>query len=378
MARKKKDSEEFVYYTTDAIDKQNAIYNIIIGERSNGKTTAVLNKFLKEYISSGYKKQFAIIRRWEEDYKKKAGARMFENIVALGWVAKYTNGEYNSIRYTGSDWRLIKVEENGETSKVHETPMAFAFALSSEQHYKSLSYPHIKNIVFDEFLTRSVYLPNEFILFQSVLSTIIRLKDDVKIYMLGNTVNKYCPYFEEMGLTNIKRMTAGSIDLYTYGNTGLTVAVEYCSNVHSDKKKSNKYFAFNNPRLQMITRGSWEIDIYPHLPLDCHYKPKNKIFSFYIEFQDEKFEGEVVILNENMFAFIHRKTTPITEKYYPVYSLSVYPRYNYSSNIFKARNQAEQLVTALFKDGKIFYQDNEVGESIRNFLLEMKKQALLT
>ena len=32
------------------------------------------------------------------------------------------------------------------------------------------------------------------------------------------------------------------------------------------------YFAFNNPKLQMITSGAWEMAIYPHNKVK--YKPK--------------------------------------------------------------------------------------------------------
>ncbi|MGC5276152.1 hypothetical protein ACPXAM_23725, partial [Escherichia coli] len=86
-------------------------------------------------------------------------------------------------------------------------------------------------------------------------------------YMLGNTVNKYCPYFAEMGLEHIPKMTQGTIDVYAYGNSDLTVAVEYCKSPDSKvKEASHKYFAFNNPKLEMITGGAWELNIYPHLP----------------------------------------------------------------------------------------------------------------
>ena len=59
------------FYTLDNILKENADYNIIYGERSNGKTTAVLSYALRDSINSGYKNQLAIIRRWEEDFKDK-------------------------------------------------------------------------------------------------------------------------------------------------------------------------------------------------------------------------------------------------------------------------------------------------------------------
>ena len=45
------------YYSLSKIDAKDATYNLIIGERSNGKTYAMLTKVLKQYIKDG--KQFA-------------------------------------------------------------------------------------------------------------------------------------------------------------------------------------------------------------------------------------------------------------------------------------------------------------------------------
>ena len=73
-----------------------------------------------------------------------------------------------------------------------------------------------------------------------------------------------------------------TIDLYTYGESNLRVAVEYSQGIKKESKKSNKYFAFDNPKLQMITNGKWEIDIYPHLP--HKYKPKDIKFIYYIKY----------------------------------------------------------------------------------------------
>ncbi|MFV3037454.1 phage DNA encapsidation protein, partial [Klebsiella pneumoniae] len=103
-------------------------------------------------------------------------------------------------------------------------------------HDKSTSFPDIDLIIFDEFLTNRLYLNDEFILFMNTVSTIVRRREDVKIYMLGNTVNKYCPYFAEMGLEHIPKMTQGTIDVYAYGNSDLTVAVEYCKSPDSKVK----------------------------------------------------------------------------------------------------------------------------------------------
>ena len=65
--------ESNAFYSLDKILAQNADYNIIYGERSNGKTTAVLRYGLDDHIKSGYVNQIAIVRRWEEDFKGKNG-----------------------------------------------------------------------------------------------------------------------------------------------------------------------------------------------------------------------------------------------------------------------------------------------------------------
>ena len=98
------------FYSLDNIKKKDADYNVIYGERSNGKTTAVLAEGVKLFVDSGYKKQIAIIRRYEEDFRGKNGQQMLENIVKLGWVEKWTKGEYNDIYYYSKRWFFCKYE----------------------------------------------------------------------------------------------------------------------------------------------------------------------------------------------------------------------------------------------------------------------------
>ena len=362
------------FWTTERILKENADYNVIYGERSNGKTTGCQAYCLQEYINSGYKKQFALVRRWDEDMKGARGEDAFSGINSLGWIEKWTNGLYNRLKHNARRWYLVYVNEEGEEERKDDKPCCFGFAISQEEHYKSTSFPDIYNIIFDEFITRSYYLPDEFIKFQNLLSTIIRLKTDVKIFMCGNTVNRYCPYFEEMGLTNVKNQKKGTIDLYTYGDTTLRVAVEY-SDFPTKQKKSNKYFAFNNPKLQMITQGSWEIDIYPHLPYK--YTPKECKLIYYIDFNNELLECEIVHSREHKewFTFIHRKTTPIRDDNERiVYSDKQSTKMNVSNDLFRPKNDIERKILWFYQNNKVCYQSNEVGEVVRNFILTLKNK----
>lgn len=354
------------FYTLDNILTYNADYNMIYGERSNGKTTAVLRYAFEDYVKSGYQNQLAIVRRWEEDFKGKNGQQMYENIVALGWVKDITKGRYNAVYYYSQRWYLCYYDEYGNRTETMEEPFAMGFAVTSEEHYKSTSYPKIKTVLFDEFITRGYYLPEEFVKFQNLLSTLIRLRTDVKIFMCGNTINKYCPYFAEMGLTGIKQQKRGTIDIYTYGDSALKVAVEY-SDFPSKKKASNKYFAFNNPKLEMITHGGWEIDIYPHLP--HKYAPKDCLYSFYVCFEDDIIQGNIISIDDTVFLYFHRKTTPIKEDNERiVYQQSIDYRRNYRTNILRPYGKVDKYIKGLWDMKKVFYQDNEVGEVINNYV----------
>lgn len=351
------------FYSLKNIDAKNAQYNVIFGERSNGKTYAVLKRGLENFILKG--EQLAIIRRWRDDFVGKRGATMFDAHVSNNEVSRMSKGEWSGVTYRSSRWYLCRWEDDKQI--IDERPFAYGFALTSMEHDKSTSYPDVTTICFDEFLTRTQYLPDEFVLFMNVVSTIVRHRTNVKIYMLGNTVNRYCPYFKEMGLSHIKEMKQGVIDVYRYGDTELTVAVEF---VKPNKmgKGSDLYFAFDNPKLSMITGGAWEIDIYPHCPVK--YKPKEILFNYFIQFDGETLHCEVIRHEDLYFTFIHRKTTPIKDEERDfLYTTEFSPRHNIVRKLTKPTTDIEKKIASFYKKDKVFYADNEIGEIVRNYLL---------
>lgn len=373
------------YYSFENILKRglsvNAQYFITFGERSNGKTYGAkslgLNGFeklnIKGYIQDG--SQFAIVRRWQDDFRGKRGATMFDDLVQNGSIKKWTHGKWDNVYYYAGRWYLAKYDEQMEKIVRDNEPFAYAFAISAMEHDKSTSYPKINKIIFDEFLTRGSYLPDEFTLFMNVLSTIIRDRSDVMIFMLGNTVNQYCPYFSEMGLINVRKMKRGTIDVYDYGDSKLHVVVEYADTSTRRKKNSDVYFAFDNPKLQMITGGAWEMAIYPHAP--CKWQPKNILFTYFIKFGGECLQCEIVKTNTMLFTFIHRKTTPIkNEQNDLIYSTEYNPLPNWKRKITKPQTNIEKRIVQFFVDDRVFYQDNEIGEIVRNYILWCKSDKI--
>lgn len=357
------------YYSLKKILAENADYNIIIGERSNGKTFATLEYILKDYIEN--KKEGAYIRRWRDDITGKRAENVFSAVAESGIINKLTNGEYETIIFSRGGWHLAKYDTDARRMKADKNAFCYAFSLSDIEHDKSTSYPNVFNICFDEFLTRRYYLPDEFVIFMNVLSTIIRDRENIKIFMLGNTVNKYCPYFSEMGLTNIETMEQGAIDVYSFGNDGLKIAVEYCSETKG-VKKSNKYFAFDNPRLNMITRGSWELAIYPHLPAGYKIKPNNIIFSFYIQFNKKTVGADVISQNDDIFLFIRPKTTEIKNGDL-LYTMDYSPNMLTRKSFLNPIDKIDKKIKSFFSCNRVFYLNNEIGEIVHNYLLASMK-----
>lgn len=372
MAKKKTTVEKPKFYSLDKILEKNADYNIVFGERSNGKTYACLEYSIKKFVESGYKEQTAIVRRYREDIKGKRAETLYNALVANGRVTELTNGEYSSVYYLHGKWYLANFDENLQKYVPNTTPIAYAFALSEMEHDKSTSYPNITTVIFDEFITRRYYLPDEFILFMNVLSTIIRQRNNVKIFMLGNTVNKYCPYFAEMGLKHIAQMEQGTIDEYKFGKGALTIAVEYADNI-SKNKESNKYFCFDDSEsVQMIINGAWEMAIYPHLSV--RYEPKDVQFIYFIEFNGNLLQCEIVQKGNDMFTYVHEKTTPIKNPDTDlIYSLTHNEKANYKRRLLATTTPLETKIARFYALEKVFFQNNEVGEIVRNYIMQSQK-----
>ena len=348
-------------------DYPDAYYYMAFGERSNGKTYSALNYALERYFNHG--EQFAYIRRFGEDVKRKNLQMLLAAHVENGRIAELSGGTFSLVNYTGGKFIAYSYEESNGKVVNDKQPMGYAFDLNAMEHHKSTSYPKVTTIIFDEFLSRQGYLANEFVLFMNTLSTIIRDRIDVNIFMIGNTVNKYCPYFTEMGLNHVKDQKPGTTDVYTYADTGLSVVVEYCDpTAKRGGKNSDVYFAFDNPQLKMITSGSWEIALYPHLV--TKYRPKDICYQCFIIFDGSTLHCEFVCTDNEYFVYVHPKTTPIKRDNEDiVYTQIPSAKWNYRVGIMNQNDALSRLFQKMIIENRVYYSDNETGEVLRNYLI---------
>jgi hypothetical protein len=216
-------------------------------------------------------------------------------------------------------------------------------------------------------MTRSGYLADEFVKFCNLLSSLIRDRKDCVIYMLANSVNKYCPYFTEMGLQDVDKMAQGEIRVYTYEGSDLKVAVEYCATVEATKKTASKYFAFENAQLAMITSGAWEIKVYPRAPYPLH---EEDIFKrFYVKFGEQLLCGEIILRSPDLFIFFRRQTKDIEiDEMTPYYSSEFSTSACHVRFIKDCPTELHTLIKNLIVKNSMCFADNEVGELVRNWL----------
>src|SRR5699024_12505287 len=111
---------------------------------------------------------------------------------------------------------------------------------------------------------------------------------------------------------------------------------------------NNFYFAFDNPKLEMITSGAWELDIYPHVPMK--FKPKDIKLIYFILFNDNIYQCEIVMVDDITFTYIHIKTTELQDSENDlIYSLEYNPRINYNRNIYKPIHKIQEKIVWYLK-----------------------------
>lgn len=382
-AKKVKDVASREFYDSSNIREYNAHYSIIMGERSNGKTYDALVHMISDFWNgylAGETQQSIYLRRWKEDLITSKAKLIFQSLVCNGYganvISEITDNQYDNVVFKGRAWYLAKTDENDNIITMSK-PFAYAMTLSDVEHDKSTSYPYVYDVYFDEFIPiqgNGGHLVNEWVLFTNTVSTVLRHKENFHVYMLANTINKIDMYFVEMGLYNIKNQTQGTIELYKYGDSELTVAVELCarSNITKMKKAADAFFAFDSPKLSMITSGAWAMDIYPHVPYK--FNQTDVIGRFYIVFDDVIMESEVVQKDNDCFIFIHEKTTPIkNDDTELIYSPNYDPRPNWRRKITKAFTPAEQKIQKLIQMDKIYFSNNSIGDLFDNYVEWCKK-----
>lgn len=168
----------------------NKLINFIVGNRGGGKTFGAKERGIDNFIKK--KEQFGYIRRYKDDLKKPM-EQYFDDI-------KYQYPDYEFKTEKGKFY--IRLKPSNEKEKWTEKDVAgYGFVLSTANNKKSISYPNITTLIFDEFLLEEGnqrYLPSEPEKLLNLYETIARPGTNhprVVLFLLANAISITNPYF---------------------------------------------------------------------------------------------------------------------------------------------------------------------------------------
>lgn len=346
-----------VYYSSKKIRSLDCEYNVIIGERSNGKSYDVKTTDLEEaYKDKSDQSKLIYLRRWDLELK----ANMVEQYFSDSPIKLITNGEYDCISCVSKTIYFAKRDD--ETGKIVRGRTAgYARALTMDEHYKSGNYTDVANVIFEEFISNQSYLPKEPQRLQQFISTVAR-RNRIKVWLIGNTISRICPYYTEWELRNIPRQKQGTIDVYEHLTDQLDdngeqitirIAVEYAANSGNNGKM------FFGKSSSMINGGAWQSEEKPHL--EKRIELYEKQHELVMEWAGFKFYCRFVVDRDNgaCLWYVEPKTTRIPDNVRLITDRVLINPLATRGFIPLSKNEA--LSFEYIKQGVIFYSDNLTG-----------------
>ena len=372
-----------IYYNLDTVDHIGASINILYGERSNGKSYQLkhkkgINPYLKNstsYRRNYYDKdkiiednikagtRFILLRRNKEEVSSEKVEQYLNDID----IMSLTNDEYNCFSVYKKAIYLSKYDnETGKTKRYEK--IGYVMALSTEQNYAGASYLDVHDIIFEEFMTRTVYLSNEPDKLMNLYSTIDRKRGTTRLWLVGNSISRVCPYLEDWGLMEIIRnLKQGDIktkwiSTNSYDDEGREVevllAIEYCRSTGSSSFAIGKH-------ADMLNKGDWQSDPQPHL-IDS-YNDYKVLFRIGFQYQSFKFLAEYLMDKDNNLLWFIYPYNREFKKNLIVFSDIIKESNYWQKDIYNPtfKNENIRNILATFRENKIFYATDLVGTDFK-------------
>lgn len=183
------------YYDFGYALSHNATYNFIVGGRGLGKTYGAKKLAIKNYLKSRREHgadnadMFIYLRRFIEEMKGR-------NSFFMDIAHEFPDWDFE---VDGQEFKLAPANTRDDKKRPWEV-FGYFLPLSTAQKLKSIPYPRVKLIIFDEFIIEKGvvhYLPDEANVFNNFYSTIDRWQDKTRVLFLANSVSITNPYFLE-------------------------------------------------------------------------------------------------------------------------------------------------------------------------------------
>lgn len=343
---------------------ENTNYLVLLGERANGKSYAAKSIAIEDSIKGD--SQFIYLRRYDLDTKDSLCVSYFADLP----IDNMTNGEYTCIDVYRKGIYLANVDP--DTNKiVRGKKIGYCHALSGAEHYKSLQFPAVNYILYEEFVSfNGQYLYEESKALQQYTSTIFRHRKNGKVILIGNTISRICPYYIDWGFDKgLSKQKPGTIEKYEMPNDNgenTIISVFLCESLNYN---TGMFFGL---AAKNITKGGYDVNPQPRLP--GNVRDYKSIYQFVLWYNNLMFQLQLLQHKENSDEIVWycipktteiKKNTRVVTNHFSTNPL--YTRY-----LFGLTSREEEVFSWIRK-GKICFSDDLCGTEFYNILTNFNK-----
>lgn len=256
-----------MYYDPNKTLSRQRLFNFVVGARGCGKTYGAKKTVIRNFLRSG--KQFVYLRRYDTEMPAAEMINFFDDV-----SVEFPEAEFKS--YNG----LFRI--NGDIA-------GWYFPLSKATMLKSIPFPNVSVIIFDEFIIEVGiyrYLPNEVRTFLECYSTISRDRD-VPVLFLSNAITMTNPYFLYFDLKFEKGQTT---KLTKFISVELIQNQEYTEHVQSTKFgqliADTEYGRYNIQNQFLLDTDTFIARMPPGASYICTFLVEGRELGFYVSQAD--------------------------------------------------------------------------------------------
>lgn len=329
-----------MWYDKQQLLSHNKIMNMVLSNRGGGKTFHFTRWAIDDFLKN--KKQTVWVRRYGTELTDDE-----KGILVKGRFFKAVKEWYPDVD--------LKIE--GSTGMINGEPAIHFIALSTSRQMKSVNFPDVNKIIFDEFLItegRNGYLKAEVEIFLDLYETVARLRDDVRAVLLANAISVVNPYFL---FWNIKpRMDRRFI---TQGQ----VCVELFTDADFVAQKKKSRFG----QLVAGTRyGDYAIDNKWLMDNNTFIEPKTKKAEFMLGMKYNGIMYGFWVDYDVGLIFVNRQYDPSS------YSLYCLTKDDHEANLLliKSLNESKrvQRIVFAFRNGLLRFEDMQVKNQFYDYI----------
>lgn len=209
------------YYSANEILGYKALFNLVLSDRSDGKTFNCKVRALEDFDKLG--ETTVYVRRYDTEITPKMYNTFFNEVFLVEKYAWYEQKYEFRHSKAGVEIRLRDKYENkkeGWSWIVYFVPLSKAGKLKSQ-----LDITNIRTIDFDEYMPLDGrYLKDEMMLLMELWKSIDRDRDRTQCILLGNKIDPFCPFFDFFGIdldierARIRTYRSGSVAVQVYVN----------------------------------------------------------------------------------------------------------------------------------------------------------------